>query len=97
MAKDFLAIALIGAGSSFGRATTQEEAVTLCKKQIESDWSSLYDINNKLCSVNVYDVTGHDKLYWDHRGVHTDSEPEVTIPRLDLVKVLLTVKKRRKR
>lgn len=99
--KDFLAIFLIGCGSSFGRADTAEKAVALCKRSAEQDWKSLFDLDGREVTINVYDVTGYDDLFWDERGVHPDNKPEETLgkDRHSLVKVTLKVpsKHRRKR
>jgi hypothetical protein len=94
---DYLAIALIGAGSSYGRDPNKDAAVARCKKIVEQDWAFMFDLHGKTCTINVYDVTGHDDLFWDDRGVHPRTKPETCLPRLELVKVTLSVAARYRR
>jgi len=67
--KDWLAIILIGAGSSYARGPDREDTISRCGKIAVSDWSTLYDLAGKETTVNVVDVTGHDEVWWDSRGV----------------------------
>lgn len=97
MTKDYLAICLLGSGSSYGRAPDKDKAIANCKRSLETDWSSIFDLDGKTAKINVYDVTGHDKLWWDERGVHPDNEPTKSIDRLELVEVTLKVPKRKRR
>jgi hypothetical protein len=94
---DYLAIAIIGAGSSYARDPNKEAAIARCKKIVEQDWASMFDLHNKPCKINVYDVTGYDDLFWDDRGVHPSTDPETCLPRLELSEVVLSVAARYRR
>jgi hypothetical protein len=97
MTKDYLVVTLIGAGSSYARGPDLEDCLKRLGKIIASDWGSLYDVAGKECQVNVFDVTGHDDLYWDGRGVHTTVDgKEVTLDRLDLRTITIPATKRRR-
>lgn len=76
MKKDYLAIILLGAGSSHARGPDLEDCVKRVGKIVVSDWSSLFDVKGKPAKVGCYDVTGHDSLYWDARGVFASKEGE---------------------
>lgn len=78
MKKDFLAIILIASGSSHARGPDLEDCVTRVQRIFVSDWSCLFDVKGKPAKVGLYDVTGHDDVYWDDWGVwasdHTGSD-----------------------
>lgn len=83
MQKDYLAIILVGpGGSSHGRADTEDEAVSLAITALYG-WSDLYQIDGAEVTVNLYDVTGNDQLWWDSEGVHADREAEYPITALE--------------
>lgn len=92
---DFLAVALIGAGSSFARGEDKEEVIARLGRIIVSDWGGVYDVAGKDCSINVFDVTGYDNLYWDARGVHVNNgeQADITLDRLELRKITLPSRK----
>jgi hypothetical protein len=74
--RDWLAIILIGAGSSFARGPDREDTIRRVVSICASDWGGLFDLSEKPVSVNVYDVTGFEKVWWDHAGVHTADDPK---------------------
>ncbi|USM11507.1 hypothetical protein vBCbaSRXM_62 [Citromicrobium phage vB_CbaS-RXM] len=81
--RDYLAIILVGAGSSYARGPDKEDVVKRVMKIVFSDWKSLFDLKGQTVSVNLYDVTGHDDVYWEARGVF--AAPDHTpIERLEL-------------
>jgi hypothetical protein len=82
---DFLAFVQIGAGGSWGRGPTEEQALEHCALSIR-DWKGLLDVLGKDVEVGLYDVTGHDSLTMEPRGVF-DSESNETIPMLKTAKV----------
>lgn len=97
MKSDFLAIILIMTGSSYARGPDKEDCISRVSKTFVSDWSSLFDVAGKEATVGVYDVTGHESLYWDARGVwvnNPDGEDFLIQP-LELRKVTLPTKHRR--
>lgn len=94
MERDFLAIVLIGAGSSYGRASTEDEAVRLATNCLVSDWSHLYNLIGAEVKVNLYEVTGNDQVWWDDCGVHADNEAEHPIKTLEMRAVTLPGKRR---
>lgn len=83
MQKDYLAIILIGGGSSYGRADSEDEAVSRAITALY-DWSHLYQIDGAEVTVNLYDVTGNDQLWWDDCGVHADREADFPITTLEM-------------
>lgn len=96
MTKDYLVIAMIGpGGSSYARGPDLEDCVRRIGRTIVDDWSSLFEVAGKPCDVNIYDVTGHESVFWDHRGIHPKAEPETCIERLELRKITLPAKRRR--
>lgn len=94
--RDYLAVCLIGAGSSYGRSPDKEEAIAICKRQVETDWSSLFELDGETATINVFDVTGHPEIYWDARGLHSESDPDAVFEH-ELREVTLSVPKQRKR
>lgn len=97
--RDYLAVALIGAGSSYARGPDLEYCVTRLGKIIVSDWSSLYDVGGKPCSVNLFEVPpGFGRVRWGADGVF--AEPEgggdwLALDRLELREITLPRKRRR--
>ena len=79
-AKDYLAIILIGAGSTFARGTDRDDTARRCVSICASDWGGLYDLAEKDVQVNVFDVTGHDKVWWDSRGLWS-GETQLDVPK----------------
>ena len=75
-ARDWLAIVMIGAGSSYARGPDREDTIERVLRLAASDWGGLYDLSDQPVSVNVYDVTGFEKVWWDSRGVHTADDPK---------------------
>jgi len=93
MRQDYLAIVRIGGGSSHGRGPTIEKAVDRCKMAVR-DWDHLFNVYNTPIKAAIYDVTGHQKVYWADDGTFADGTNE-RIPVEELVEFTLT--KRRKR
>jgi hypothetical protein len=92
--RDYLAIIMMPmGGSSYARGPDRQDCIDRVGKIAVSDWSSLFDCGGKPCKVNVFDVTGHDKVWWDAQGVHVN-DPDVVLP-VELVDV--TLPKARKR
>jgi hypothetical protein len=90
--KEYIAIALIGgSGSSFGRDPDKAKAIKICARILASDWAHLFDLHGKDWPINVYDITGHDDVYWSERGV-VDKEDNF-IQCLEVVTVKLSVPK----
>ena len=94
MEKDYLAIVLIGGGSSYGRGPTEDEAVKLATTYLVSDWKHLYNLSGAEVKVNLYEVTGNDQVWWDDCGVHADNEAEHPIKTLEMRTVTLPGKRR---
>jgi hypothetical protein len=87
MTKDYLAIVLIGAGSTFARGEDKDATVKKCARGVMRDWSRLFDVKGKEVTVNVFDVTGHDDLRWDNEGVFNCDTGE----RIDLLERVKTI------
>jgi hypothetical protein len=95
MKKDYIAIILVGAGSSFARGPDKQDCIDRVRKIVVSDWSSLFDLGGKEATVNVVDVTGHESIYWDARGVHVEGKEDIALP-IEQVKVTLPAARRRR-
>lgn len=92
--KDFIAIIFFATGSSYARGPDLDDCVNRVAKIFASDWGSMFDVAGKEVTVGCYEVTGHDNLYWDNRGVFTTVENEETeVPLLETRKVTLPKKK----
>lgn len=78
---DFLAVTMIGAGSSWGRSPDKETAIQNCVEYLIEDWSSLYRLEGMEKTVTVFSVEGHDRVWWDERGIHGDNSeaPQIEI------------------
>lgn len=86
--RDFLAIIMVGAGSSYARGPDREDCIRRVKHFAVSDWKTLFDLKGKEATVNVVEVTGHESVWWDSRGVHVEGKPDVALP-IEQVKVTL--------
>lgn len=96
MQSDFLAVCLIGAGSAWGRAPDLDTAVKRCTEALIMDWGSVYKLDGVEVTINLYEVTGNDSVWWDHQGMHADKEAEHPITKLGLREVTLSDKRRRR-
>jgi hypothetical protein len=61
--QDFIAIILIGGGSSYGRAPDKETAIKHALRSLR-DWAGLFKVDGVEVGINVVDVTGYGDLYW---------------------------------
>lgn len=95
MTKDILAVSMIGAGSSWGRAETLEEAIANCKEQLEQEWGSVYDLGGKEATISCYDVTGNDEIRLEYTGLIGDNEELHPITFIEHRDVVLKAYKRR--
>lgn len=86
--RDFIAIILIGAGSSWARGPDRDDCIERVKRSAVSDWETIFDLAGKEATVNVVDATGHDEVWWDSTGVHVKGDPEPSLP-VEQVKVTL--------
>lgn len=62
-ASDWLAVILIGGGSSFGRDANREKAIDLAVRHFR-DWDHLFAVADREVKVNVVNVTGYSDLTW---------------------------------
>lgn len=85
---DYLAIIYIGAGSSFAREPKREDAIRQVGRILVSDWKHMFNIKGKPAKVSLYNVEGHDSVYWDHGGVFVEGTNEA-IPLLEVVDITL--------
>ncbi len=95
MDKDILAVCMIGAGSSWGRADTLEGALGLCKLNLERDWGSIFDLGGKTMTISCYDVTGNDVVRFEYHGLIGDNEEQFPIQLIEHRDVTLKAYKRR--
>lgn len=86
--RDFLAIIMIGAGSSYARGPDREDCIKRVKRIAVSDWGSIFKLKGEEATVNVVEVTGHESVWLDSRGVHVEGKPDLALP-IEQVKVTL--------
>ena len=67
--QDYLPIILIGGGSSHGRGPDKEKAIDNAIRFLR-DWESMFDVADIEVPVNVYNVTGYDRVVWGADGMH---------------------------
>jgi len=75
---EFLAYVSIGAGGSWGRATTPEEAIRKCEQSLY-DWKGHYDLDGEKVKYGLFDAAGHDKILMGG-GVPRDEDTKEEIP-----------------
>lgn len=92
--RDFIAIIMVGAGSSYARGPDKADCIARVRSIVVEDWATIFDLAGKEATVNVVDVTGHDEVWWDSRGVHVEGQPDLALP-IEQVKVTLPAKRKR--
>src|SRR4051812_36227912 len=65
---DYLAIIYIGGGSSHGRSSDKEKAITNALKHLRN-WRSLFQVSDIDVEVNVVDVEGYSDVSWGVDGL----------------------------
>jgi hypothetical protein len=60
---DYLAVILIGAGSSYGRSPDKEEAIRMALRSV-SDWRGMFNVDGVEFGINVVDVSGYSSCSW---------------------------------
>jgi len=93
-AKDYIAIILIGGGSSWARDPDPERAIARVAKIFKSDWKSLFKLDGVEVRVNLWDVTGNESVHWDDCGMHGDCEADHPITRVETRSVTLSGKQK---
>lgn len=85
----YLAYILMGAGSAWGQADNEYEALTQCKKQVEDEWSKYLSWDeNDLFDIAVYDLSGvKDRWHVSYNRVVRDSETKEEVPFLHYISV----------
>lgn len=87
--KDYLAIIIVGAGSSYARGPDKADCIERVKRQVVFDWSSLFDVEGKPATVNV--VEAEDKrVWWDARGVFAE-DAHRNVKQLDVEQIEVTL------
>lgn len=96
---DYLAVAFIGVGSSYGRAPEKEKAIENCMRALR-DWNTYYKIEGHEFTLNVLDVDGWDTVYWGHDGFWGKNPGDAKGTKLDIpiehVKRVFSAKKRKR-
>jgi hypothetical protein len=92
MKPDYLAVILIGGGSSWGRAPDKEEAIKRAMKALK-EWTIYFDLSNIEVGINVIDVAGYSDCRWGSNpdgwlhGTNTKTGKDEAIKRpIELVK-----------
>lgn len=85
--RDYIAVVFVGAGSTYYRCSDKTEAAYRAFAGAKRDWKGLYSFGKKQTrQVNVWDVSGHDSVYWDHSGLY-DWKTDELIDTHELVEV----------
>jgi hypothetical protein len=88
----FLALILIGAGSSWAKASTIDEAVAEAGRICSCDWGSIFNFNDEPVTVNVYELPSLDASWHATcEGVFVNDSTE-SLDLLELREVVLTNK-----
>lgn len=66
---DYIAIIYIAGGSSYGRAPDKTEAIKNCLHHFR-EWEAIFKLPEQDVSIQVWDVAGYGKCWWDHQGMH---------------------------
>jgi len=90
----YLAVILIGGGSSWARMESKENAIKTVCKILKQDWGKYYKLNKGSdVSVTVVDVDGYDDIYWDYDGFFYKNEDgsrgKIDRSRIEYVKSIL--------
>lgn len=87
--KDYLALCVMGSMSFFGRSANPEKAIGKCREALYSDYpGAKADLDGRLVTFQLVDVTDHDGIGWDDSGVFPLDSPENKL-KPDPVKVFL--------
>ena len=90
--KEYIAVILFPYGcSSYARDLDKDQAIKRCAKIAVSDWSHLFKLSGAKVKVGLYDITDHDDVYWDERGMW--GKGNARIPVLENVEVTLPRKR----
>ena len=82
MNNDYIAIVLIGGGSSWYRASSEKKALDGVARLVRADWGKLFRLpKGEIVPATLVDVTGYDDVSWDVGGVWSDDgETRTRIP-----------------
>lgn len=97
MQKEYLALIEMMGGSTWHRSDNISDAITRAVKASVSNWGSMFKMDGEEVPVNLYDITGMDKLVMSIDGVFCiDKEQREQCELLDVIRVQLPEKGRRK-
>lgn len=91
--RDYLALIQLdstGCGS-WTRGPNKLDVVNRAVKLAYLDWKSVFKLAGHVIKVNLYDVTGHDRVVWGYDGVKGDGGDKTEkatwtqIERIDLI------------
>jgi hypothetical protein len=82
--QDYLAVINVGSAGSWARDAVKEKAIKSVVRTFKQDFCKLYKLpKGTKITINVIDVTGHDKVYWDDSGFYTREPDEPGKNRID--------------
>ena len=85
--RDYVAVVFVGSGSTYYRCDDKVKAATLAMEFAKRDWRDFYEFGKRQTrQINVWDVTGHDKVVWDFGGMF-DAETKALIDTHEIVEV----------
>ena len=97
MQKEYLALIEIMGGGTWCRSDNISDAITQAVKESVSDWGSMFKMDGEEVPVNLYDITGMDKIVMSSGGVFCiDKEQREHCELLEVLRVQLPEKGRRK-
>jgi hypothetical protein len=94
MTHDYIAIVLLGGGSSWARNSNPETAIKKVVNAVQNDWGQIFNMRGADIYVNVWDVTGNDEVHWDDEGMHGDKQDEHPITKVSTRLVVLPGKRK---
>lgn len=79
---DYIAVIFIAGGSSWGRSPDKEKAIKIALSNYH-DWESLFVMSEHDVPINIWDVSGYDKCWWDYamHGHNTATDKDEDIER----------------
>ena len=97
MQKEYLAYIEMMGGGTWCRSDNVSDAITRAVKGSVEDWGSMFKMDGEEVPVNLYDITGMDKLVMGSDGVFCiDKEQHEECELLEVLWVQLPEKGKRK-
>lgn len=75
--KDYLAVITVSGAGSWARGSDKEKTIKSVIRLFRHDFKTYFKLEKgKTVTIDLLDVTGHDKVWWDDRCFYTkDDKP----------------------